>query len=164
MDWYTAETGLGMTTWYRPEGRNNGPADGISVDEQRGIEGSLWELYRQLIELRRTQASLRATHDLQNPTRFPLNGGSSHVYSYLRHNGVDDPILVVLNLGTATGTVELSTTSAILGLSDGIYDAEEVIGGGAAASLTVEDGSFSGFRPVESLEGRTGAVFVLRAR
>lgn len=164
MDWNTDESGQGMTMWYRPEGRNNIASDGISVEEQRGVDGSLWELYRQLIDLRRTLPSLRATHDQQNPTRFPLNGGSSHVYSYLRHNGVDDPVLVVLNLGATTGTYELSTTASILSFADGTYELEEMLTGESATSLTVDGGAFSGFRPIEELEGRTGAVFVLRGR
>ncbi len=60
LDWYAAETGAGMTTWFKPANRNNAPNDGISVEEQDGDPTSLLSLYRQLGALRKGSAALRA--------------------------------------------------------------------------------------------------------
>lgn len=59
LDWYAAETGAGMTTWFKPANRNNAPNDGISVEEQEGDLGSLLALYRVLGKLRAENAALR---------------------------------------------------------------------------------------------------------
>ncbi|RMF52068.1 MAG: hypothetical protein D6749_05985 [Chloroflexota bacterium] len=60
LDWYAAETGAGMTRWFKPANRNNAPYDGISVEEQDGDPTSLLSLYRQLGKLRAEKAALRA--------------------------------------------------------------------------------------------------------
>ncbi|MFN7210944.1 MAG: hypothetical protein ACK4P1_11235, partial [Aggregatilineales bacterium] len=60
LDWYAAETGAGMTTWFKPANRNNAPNDGISVEEQDGDPTSLLSLYRRLGALRKGSAALRA--------------------------------------------------------------------------------------------------------
>lgn len=59
LDWYAAESGAGMTTWFRPVNRNNAPNDGISVEEQEGDPTSLLSLYRTLGKLRNENAALR---------------------------------------------------------------------------------------------------------
>jgi glycosidase len=59
LDWYAAESGAGMTTWFKPANRNNAPNDGISVEEQDGDPNSLLSLYRQLGKLRAENAALR---------------------------------------------------------------------------------------------------------
>ncbi|MFC1466055.1 MAG: alpha-amylase family glycosyl hydrolase [Candidatus Brachytrichaceae bacterium NZ_4S206] len=60
MDWYAAETGPGMTTWFKPANRNNRPNDGVSVEEQDGDPNSLLNYYRALIRLRNERATLRS--------------------------------------------------------------------------------------------------------
>ena len=70
MDWYAAETGPGMTTWFRPADRNNAPNDGVSVEEQMDDPASLLSFYRDLARLRlEAPAMRRAAFDLlrQNP-------------------------------------------------------------------------------------------------
>lgn len=70
MDWYAAETGPGMTTWFRPADRNNVPGDGVSVEEQMDDPASLLSFYRNLTRLRREAPAMRrAAFDLlrQNP-------------------------------------------------------------------------------------------------
>ncbi len=59
MDWYASEAGPGMTTWFRPDNRNNRPHDGVSVEEQDGDPDSLLNYYRALIRLRNEHAALR---------------------------------------------------------------------------------------------------------
>jgi len=64
MDWYASETGHGMTTWFKPEGRNNKPGDGISVEEEEKQPDSLLNDYRSLIKRRKDNAALRSTQAL----------------------------------------------------------------------------------------------------
>ncbi|GAB4545156.1 MAG: hypothetical protein OHK0023_03020 [Anaerolineae bacterium] len=59
-DWYAAESGAGMTTWFKPSNRNNAPNDGISVEEQEGDPNSMLSLYRGLLNLRHDNAALRS--------------------------------------------------------------------------------------------------------
>ncbi len=59
MDWYAGEAGPGMTTWFKPDKRNNRPNDGVSVEEQNGDPDSLLNYYRALIQLRNERAALR---------------------------------------------------------------------------------------------------------
>ncbi|GIV84679.1 MAG: alpha-amylase [Candidatus Roseilinea sp.] len=62
MDWYAGEAGPGMTTWFRPDNRNNRPNDGVSVEEQDGDPDSLLNYYRALIRLRNEHAALRGAN------------------------------------------------------------------------------------------------------
>jgi glycosidase len=60
MDWYAAEAGPGMTTWFKPADRNNAPDDGISVEEQEADPESLLAAYRELARLRAVHPALRS--------------------------------------------------------------------------------------------------------
>jgi glycosidase len=60
MDWYANETGAGMTTWFKPSNRHNRTKDGVSVEEQDKVAGSLLNYYRALGKLRSQYPSLTA--------------------------------------------------------------------------------------------------------
>jgi hypothetical protein len=77
--------------------------DGRSVEEQKGVAGSMLETYRALIAVRKNSIALRRGSYL--PVTSP-NGG---VYAFVRHHA-SETVLVVINLNsssTAT-TVNLS--------------------------------------------------------
>jgi glycosidase len=62
-EWYAETAGKGMSAWYANTGpwwdqRNLKANDGISVEEQRDDPHSLWNFYRDLIELRKTHSSI----------------------------------------------------------------------------------------------------------
>jgi alpha-amylase len=126
MDWYTAKTGPGMTTWYRPEGSNNQPNDGVSVEEEQGQASSLLEHYRALVALRNANSALRTGQRLA--LKQP---GDSKVYAYLRRDAAS-AFLVVLNFGDQPelASLDLSTAS----LAAGQYDAVDRLSG-AVVSL-----------------------------
>ena len=63
-DWYKAEQGAGMTTWFKPAERYNQADDGISVEEEDGQLDSLLTLYRQLGELRGLDAFATGSSDI----------------------------------------------------------------------------------------------------
>jgi glycosidase len=58
MDWFASEQGAGMTTWFKPDNRNNQPNDGVSVEEQDNDEASLLNHYRELSKLRAEHPAL----------------------------------------------------------------------------------------------------------
>lgn len=118
MDWYAAESGPGMTSWFKPPNRNNRPNDGISVEEEQGKRGSLLEHYRALIALRNANRSLRTG------IRERMSVDNPGVYAYLRYDE-QSAFVIALNFGAAPAalTLDLSNTS----LPDGRYTATDVL-------------------------------------
>lgn len=115
MDWYAAETGPGMATWFKPGDRNNKPDDGISVEEQSGAAESLLEHYRALGALRLAHpALLRGSFAAAKVT------GSEMVLAYTRHapagsGSPEELFLVVLNMDFMAQDVTLELSSAYAG-------------------------------------------------
>lgn len=101
MDWYTSETGQGMTTWYRPDAGFNQPEDGISVEEQQAGPDSMLEHYRALIALREQYPALRTGEFV--PLTLP-NGAKA--VAFMRRDNADT-ILVLLNFDTQSVTIPL---------------------------------------------------------
>ena len=125
MDWYAAEAGPGMTTWYRPEGRNNQPNDGFSVQDEQGQAASLLEHYRALVALRNANSALRTGQRLA--LKLP---GDSKVYAYLRQDA-RSVFAVVLNFGGQPEGVSLDLSAASLAV--GQYDATDRLSGGVVS-------------------------------
>jgi len=123
MDWYAAEAGPGMTTWFRPENRHNQPGDGVSLEEERGVAGSLWEHYRALIALRTGHPALRGG------ARTPVQADSESVYAFLRDNG-SERILVVLNFADQATEVTLSLDTA------GVHTVQDLLTGQVLPDVT----------------------------
>jgi glycosidase len=99
MDWYADEEGAGMTSWFMPPNGFNEPDDGVSVEEEDGVPGSLLEFYRAFGMLRREHAALHdstlETYDIQRNT--PL-------YVLRRWND-DEMFLVVINFTNVPQTL-----------------------------------------------------------
>ncbi len=119
MDWYAAETGLGMTDWYKPADRNNKANDGVSVEEQQGKAGSLLEYYRALVALRNTNAALRSGAPEKIDPRTDV-----FVYAYLRH---DSTAAFVIVLNFADTPVPVSLDLGATSLPDGRYTATDAL-------------------------------------
>ena len=94
MRWTDAQPGFGFTTanktWH-----SSAEPPGISVAAQRGRDGSLWTLYRDLIALRHAHFAL-ADGDATTPS---ITDGSRGVIAILRHSK-DQRALFVANLHT----------------------------------------------------------------
>jgi len=98
MDWYAAEAGPGMTTWFKPKDRYNAPNDGISVEEEAGVAGSLSSHYQALAALRHAHPALLG--GAFAPAKVIEGEG---VYAYTRHApptaaSAEEWFLVILNL------------------------------------------------------------------
>ena len=77
--------------------------DGRSVEEQRGVAGSMLETYRSLIAVRRDSVALR------RGSYLPVASPNAGIYAFVRHHA-DQTVLVVINLNSATAntTIDLS--------------------------------------------------------
>jgi alpha-amylase len=113
----------------------------VTVQAEDGDPGSLLNLYRRLIHLRRENEAL-ATGRL-----VPLTSGSAQVTTYLRRAG-DSAVLVVANLGaTAVSGPAISSRAGVL--KPGRYTARNLLGGPAGAPLVVgQDGTIRGYAPL----------------
>lgn len=155
MQW-SPRSGVGFTTgtpWETPQ------PDSMTtnVARQDRDPGSLLNLYRRLIHLRRQNAAL-ATGRL-----VPLSATSPQVTAYLRRDG-GRAVLVVANLGDAavSGVAIGSETGA---LPAGRYRTRNLLGGANGAPLSVgQDGSMADYVPVGTIGSRQSLVLDLIRR
>jgi alpha-amylase len=130
--------GVGFTTgtpWETPQ------ADSMttSVALQDSDSGSLLNLYRRLIHLRKENDAL-ATGRL-----VPLSAGRSQAVAYLRRSG-RHAVLVVANLGSTAASISITSADGVL--APGAYTARTLLGGPDAATLSVgNDGRIPGYAP-----------------
>jgi maltooligosyltrehalose synthase len=110
-----------------------------NVALQDSVPGSLLNLYRRLIHLRKTNDAL-ATGRL-----VPLSVGGSQVVAYLRRSG-RHAVLVVANLGSTAASISITSADSVL--APGAYTARNLLGGPDAATLSVvNDGRIPGYAP-----------------
>ena len=129
----------------------------VNVERESAEPGSLLNLYRRLIHLRRSNGAL-ATGRL-----VPLSAGSAEVVAYLRRAG-GRAVLVVANLGAAAAS-SVSISSGEGTLPPGRYAARRLLGGPSGAPLRVgTDGRIAGYIPVATIGPRESLVFDLIRR
>jgi glycosidase len=144
MQW-AAGPGVGFTSgtpWERPQD----DAASVNVAEEDTASGSLLNLYRTLIHLRKRNEAL-ATGRL-----VPLSASSPQTIAYLRR-AEGHSVLVVANLGgeAASG---VSLGSAANALRPGRYTLRNLLGGPNGATLEVgRDGSIRSFAPASGTIG-----------
>lgn len=95
-DWYRTMEGKGVALWYRNSGpwwdmTNLKPNDGISYEEQRSDENSLWNHYRKIIGLRNSNKALSVGAYKSVATQ------NDQVFTFLRST-TDQKIVVAVNL------------------------------------------------------------------
>ncbi|MCG6988740.1 MAG: alpha-amylase, partial [Gemmatimonadetes bacterium] len=136
----------------------------VNVADEDADPGSLLNLYRRLIHLRKDDDALAAGR------LIPLSTGSPHVVAYLRRVGdtgtarrdsTDDVVLVVANLDSMAVT-GVTVASARGALEPGAYRARSLLGGADGASLRVgPDGRIVGYVPSATLSPRQTLVLRL---
>ncbi len=94
--WYKDISRQGMALWYKDSGpwwqdSNLIQDDGISLEEQKNDGYSLWNCYKQLIALRKSNSAI--AHGKYET----LQNNSVNVYSFLRHNE-EQVVIVAINL------------------------------------------------------------------
>jgi glycosidase len=139
MQW-SARPGLGFTSGTAWE---SAQPDSLTttVAAQDADAGSLLNLYRRLIHLRKKNAAL-ATGRL-----VPLSATSPQVAAYLRRAG-DHAVLVVANLGSAPiSRVAIGSDARVL--APGTYAPRNLLGGPGGSTLVVgRDGGVRGYVPL----------------
>jgi glycosidase len=129
----------------------------VGVAQEDGDPGSLLNLYRRLIHLRRHNEAL-ATGRL-----VPLTASSGAVAAYLRRAGAR-AVLVVANLGdSAASSVAISSGENVL--PPGRYAARNLLGGPNGAVFPVgADGRIAGYVPAATIGPRQSLVLDLIRR
>jgi alpha-amylase len=99
-EWYRSVPGKGSALWYRNSGpwwdnTNIKPNDGISFEEQHRDSKSLWNHYRKLIELKKSNKAL-AHGDYR-----AVSNNNDQLFSFLRFTN-EEKIVVVVNLSPNT--------------------------------------------------------------
>jgi len=151
MQW-SAGPGLGFTTGKAWE---SAQPDSLTttVAAQDADSGSLLNLYRRLIHLRKRKEAL-ATGRL-----VPLTATSPHVAAYVRRTEAD-VVLVVANLGD-TPVSRLAISSAAGALPAGQYTVRNLLGGAGGAPLAVgADGQVKGYAPMRGWISPHGSVIL----
>lgn len=95
-EWYKAEEGQGMATWYKNTGewwdkRNMKPNDGISFEEQQADPKSLYNYYREIIAIKKKHP------EFANGAYTVTPNNNEKVFSFLRTSG-NHMALVIINL------------------------------------------------------------------
>jgi glycosidase len=122
-----------------------------TVEAQDADSGSLLNLYRILIHLRKSHDALAAGR------LVPLSTGGTTVTAYLRREG-DRAVLVVANLGDAP-TTGLTLSGAAGVLPPGSYRTRNLLGGPDGTVLEVgADGSVQGYQPLPGGLGSKASV------
>lgn len=148
--------GVGFTTgtaWEAPQPDSMT----VSVAGEESDSGSLLNLYRRLIHLRRDNEAL-ATGRL-----VPLSTSSPHVAAYLRRAG-NHAVLVVANLGEVAAHVSINSEKGAL--APGRYTVRNLVGGPDGAALRVTSGGqLQAYVPVAGMIGsRQSLVLELTRR
>jgi len=121
-EWFKADTGKGMALWYKQKGpwkdkfNDDVPNDGISLEEEQNDPNSLYNFYRTMIALHKSNPALIAG------AYKTLANNNDEVYSFERVLG-DKRVVVVVNLGDKAedAVIELhSSNSTIKNLYGGL--------------------------------------------
>jgi alpha-amylase len=117
-EWYKSDTGPGMAYWYKngpwwTQGNTDIPNDGISLEEEKNDPASLWNFYRRIIRLRKSNQALIAGG------YKTVDNNNDKVFSFLRYVG-DKKVLVVVNLSGDEQDAVIDMTGGLKSLFGGI--------------------------------------------
>jgi alpha-amylase len=115
-EWYRADSGKGMALWYKESGpwwdtRNMKPNDGISLEEQKDDPNSLWNYYKTLIHLR------RSNHAIGLGKYQTLQNNNDQVVTFLRYMD-NHAVVVAVNLSDTAQQATITTTDAHVKIAD----------------------------------------------
>jgi glycosidase len=150
MRWDDSAPAAGFSTHAPWEALSDDPAS-VNVATEQKDPGSLWSHYRSMIQL-------RATHPaLATGTWTGIASDVPSVVAALRVSPTEVAVTLT-NVGAEPASPSLSLDTGPLCGSPSV----EVIGAPAATAPTVSAaGGFNGWRPVDSIPGRSSVVIVL---
>jgi alpha-amylase len=109
-EWYKSDQGKGMAYWYKIKGpwrntfNNDVPNDGISLEEEENDPNSLWNFYREMIRIRKSNP------EISEGTYQTLENDNKDVFSFRRYAG-DKSLVVAVNLSANPVSVAISLKS-----------------------------------------------------
>lgn len=105
-EWYKSDKGKGMAYWYKQNGPHKGtfnndkPNDGVSLEEEQNDPNSLWNFYRKMITIRKTNPVI------SKGVYKTLSNDNNKVFSFMRYEG-NDQFIVVVNLSDKPVTANI---------------------------------------------------------
>ena len=109
-EWFKSDTGKGMALWYKNTGAwwdntNIKPGDGISLEEEQQDKNSLFNFYKTIISLRKSNPAL-SSGSYKNAVN-----SNDHIFSFMREDG-KNKVLVAVNLSVENQKAFLSIPPA----------------------------------------------------
>jgi len=120
-------------------------ASGTNVAAEQADPASLWNLYRQLIALRRAHPALS-----MGDTLLPESANRG-VYALLRVDSFSGETLLALVNLTGEPISQYALSASGLPLPDGEAAPQTLFGGETAAGVTISGGAFHAWQPLDSL-------------
>lgn len=114
-DWNADMTGKYMTRWWFP--KYNKPNDGVSVEEQKGKDGSLFEHYKKMIALRKKYQSFRS-YEIEE-----VETGEERIFAYTKESG-KEKVAILLNFNKESAEINLERILKTTSVTD-IYNEKE---------------------------------------
>jgi alpha-amylase len=102
--------------------------DGRSVEEQTGVSTSLLEAYRTLIATRTSHVALR------RGTYYAVPNSSTRVWSFVRHAGIQETLLVAINVYGSSRSITLNLADYTI--PGGASTVQDVMTGAYLTNLT----------------------------
>jgi alpha-amylase len=109
-EWYKSDQGKGMAYWYKLKGpwkdqfNNDKPNDGISLEEEKNDPNSLWNFYRTMIGLRRSNPVLI------KGVYKTLTNNNDKVFSFERAAG-NKKVIIAINLSDKNQDANIQSTA-----------------------------------------------------
>ena len=123
----------------------------VNVQNQQNTSDSLLRTYQELIAIRETQPAL-STGDY-----IRVESSNSGTYAFIRKEG-SAILLMVVNL-TKKSIADYTISSLGTTLEDATYTVSDILSNSAGSTLTIQDGGFKEYRPLEQLTPYTGYIF-----
>ena len=106
-EWYRSDSGKGMALWYKNTGpwwdsTNLKPNDGISLEEERNDPNSLYNFYKKMITLHKTNKAIGFG------SYTTINNSSDSVLTFMRYYQ-NEKVIIAVNLSAAAKQVNINT-------------------------------------------------------
>lgn len=123
----------------------------VNVQNQQNMPDSLLKTYQELIAIRKSQPALSIGDYIR------VDSSNSGVYAFIRKQG-SSTLLIVVNL-TKKNIADYAISATGTTLEDAAYTVSDMLTNSAGSTLTIQDGGFKEYRPLEQLTPYTGYIF-----
>jgi alpha-amylase len=116
-EWYKTDKGKGMAYWYKLKGpwkdqfNDDKPNDGISLEEERNDPNSLWNFYKKMISLRKSNPAI------VKGAYKTLTNNNDQLFSFER-NAENKKVIVTVNLSDKNQDAAIQLTGKAISLKN----------------------------------------------